>query len=129
MKMSSLSFIESYVYDNVIMERIREHIYNKGHTGHTPRKWKKDLPKVPKKLIKNQGVDETIWVLIRYIGANELIVIKDDYIMHNTPIGIQRAICINLTSGERVGWSLYQNTASDIKHNDVKEYIRTYQVC
>lgn len=128
MKMTSLNFLESYIKDEYILNRIRDHIFDAGHTGHTPRKWKKDLLPVPSKLLKTSNVDATIWVLIRYEGAVELTLVENDDLITQTPVGIQRAICIDLTEGKKVGWRLYQNSVSDVQHKDVKENIRTYKI-
>lgn len=128
MKMTSLAFIEEYINDAFLMEKVREYIFEKGRSPEQPRKWKKELPMVPKYLKKNSNADETIWVLIRYVGANETLSICDSDEILETPHGIQRAIAVDLKKGDTVRWKLYQSHVSDIHHNDVKDGIRTFKV-
>ena len=130
MKMTSLAFIEAFLTEE-LKGHVRACILGNGKQPDQPRKWHPQLPEVPSVLGKSEGVDETIWVLIRYEGTFECM--HFEYSQNlcqevvQTPTGIQRAIKIDLTFTKSVAWKLFQNTASDIKFKDVKQGIRTFK--
>lgn len=132
MKMTSLAFIESFLISAELRQRVRECILNKGKQPDQPRKWHKHLPKVPEYIPCCTDVDETLWVLIRYEGAfgvHSFSKKSSDLCQEvfQVPVGIQRAIKIDLSYSKGVTWKLYQNLASDVKYKDVEAGIRTFK--
>ena len=127
MKITSLAFIESFLTEDSQRERLRSCILENGKQAAQPRKWHKQLPKVPLVIGHNIESDETIWVLIRYEGAFECYSFLPDYQPMNLPEGIQRAIEVKMRYSSGVQWSLYQNLADTLKHKDVVQGIRTFK--
>jgi hypothetical protein len=113
-------------------DRVKACVITNGKQPDQPRKWHKHLPKVPAYIPCSTEVDETIWVLIHYEGAHATHSFTRKQTNccvegFATPVGIQRAIKIDLQYDKGVKWHLYQNTASTIKHKDVKTGIRTFK--
>lgn len=131
MKITSLAFIQSYLNTAEILERVSSCILSNGKQAAQPRKWHKHLPCVPEYLVQTPDIDETLWILIRYEGAYECLSMTSQNLcteIVKVPLGIQRAIKVELRYNEGVKWCLYQNKASDVKHKDVKQCIRTFKI-
>ena len=131
MKMTSLKFIEQFIVSEDVKERFQSCILENGRQPEQPRKWHRQLPSVPQYLERDKDADETLWVLISYVGAFSNILFKK---CHNlcpevltTPVGTQRAIKVKLFYGKSVSWTLYQNVASSVHHKDVEQHIRTFK--
>ncbi len=116
MKITSLDFIQSFLFDPLYKEEVTNYIYTYSHKPGLRRKWTGKLEHVPTVLFNNDENDKTIWAIIRNVGDVELRTAlpldpeDPDAAFEKMPVGVQRAVAIFFPKDKSpLGWRLYQN--------------------
>lgn len=123
MKCTSLSFIQSFLFDPEYHEMVTNLIHERGHTKNARVLWKRGLPPVPTDLYCTDDCEKSIWILIRNLGDVELRTVKpldpseQDVEFDRMPVGVQRGIIIPVykDTSVKVSWQLFQNPVDQIK--------------
>lgn len=123
MKISAFNFISQYLSDNQIDEIRQYYIKDNGKSPFQPIEWTQENKAVPKTIRKSEDVDYTIWILIRYKGAFDRLVISDDY-EHDLRDEYQRAIAIDYKD-DSITWKMFKNGK---KIHTREKYMRTFGV-
>lgn len=117
MKITTLWFIQEFLFDDDYKKEVTDYVYAHGHRANLRIKWRSNLQRVPTVLFNNEENDKTIWVLIRNYGDIELRTAlsldpEDETAeFDKMPVGVQRAIAIFFPKGnEPLGWRLFQDT-------------------
>lgn len=125
MKVRAFNFISQFLPFEYV-EIIKEYIVSKGKSKNQPFKWTGHNKVVPKFVKKYPGVNETVWILIRYEGTFDVLSITEDDYYHDLREEYQRAIAINFTD-DTVSWELFKNIKCNSSkmmktYSKVKEY-------
>lgn len=116
MKVTSLSFLQSYLFDQGYHDFVTEIVQERGHLHGLRTTWKEaKLQNVPTQLFCNVENERTIWILVRNEGDYELRTAYpldplDDLEFDKFPQGIQRAIGIFFPKDNApIGWRLFRD--------------------
>lgn len=134
MKITSLDFIQSFLFDTDYKEEVTEYIYAHNHKSGLRQKWVGKLESVPSVLFNNDENDKTFWVIIRNEGDLELRTALSldpedpDAAFEKMPVGTQRAVAIFFPKDKSpLGWRLYQNfidESSDFVRGGIKTFTK-----
>lgn len=132
MKITSLNFITSFLFDEEIKDKVIDYVYTKNHKHGLRTTWSTNLQSVPTVLFCNEENVETLWILIRNEGDIEIRSVPlpdptEEVEFDKIPISVQRAIAIFFPKDDSpLGWRLFQNTIKEDTSIKFSQGIKTY---